>query len=308
MKTVLYSLYAFSVIHCVIGQGLNDIDLPVARHPVSGHPVIPGSSIKGVLKCLSDQTSEEMKALFGADGKDNQNTFASAISINDAQLLALPIRSYYGTFAYIASSYTLENLKRQIQRSDYARKDAFSSLKIPALRAVEKNALIYKASVTSSSILYKPEASKKILLEELDLAIEESSMGDTNRWADCIADLFYTEDEDKELFKKRFAVVDDNVLNFFCETALPVSPHIAIDQKTGIVKPGALWYEEYIPSLSLFTGTIGIDRGYTKETDNFTDEQLYQALIHNGNPVNIQLGGKSTTGKGLVSILYADLA
>ena len=42
MKSMLFSIRALSPIHCGIGQGTNDIDLPTARHPVSIPSCIPG--------------------------------------------------------------------------------------------------------------------------------------------------------------------------------------------------------------------------------------------------------------------------
>ena len=46
----IFTLRSLSPVHCGVGQGLNDIDLPTARNSVSGHPIVPASSIKGVLK------------------------------------------------------------------------------------------------------------------------------------------------------------------------------------------------------------------------------------------------------------------
>ena len=99
-------------------------------------------------------------------------------------------------------------------------------------------------------------------------------------------------------------VADDNVLNFMCQTALPVDAHIAIDDKTGTVAPGALWYEESVPPETIFYGVMGVDRSYDgrdKKADELSDLLCKQA------PKCFQVGGKSTTGKGFVQLSFASL-
>jgi len=50
METRMFTLKTRSGLHCGIGQGLSDIDLPTAKESVSGYPLVPGSSLKGVLR------------------------------------------------------------------------------------------------------------------------------------------------------------------------------------------------------------------------------------------------------------------
>lgn len=315
MKTIVYSLFAFSEVHCGIGQGLSDIDLPTARHAVSGHPVIPGSSLKGVLKCEYDQSNPEAVALFGssADGEDGvsldtKKTTASAISVNDSLLVALPVRSYYGTFAYLASPYTLENLKRQICNSDSSLKEKFASLEIPLFQNTPKikssATSVYRSGVTETSCLLEPvqNSNPSLLLEELDLVVDQSLTEKTTQIAAILAEIFFKDEGEKQSFMQRFAIVDDNILNFFCETALPVSPHITIDKNTGTVADGSLWYEEYIPSMSLFCGTISVDNSFAGGKE--TDEDLCRYLTTAKKTLNIQIGGRATIGKGFVSLTY----
>lgn len=50
MKKKLFIIRAMSNIHCGVGQGVDDIDLPTARETMTGFPIVPGSTIKGVLR------------------------------------------------------------------------------------------------------------------------------------------------------------------------------------------------------------------------------------------------------------------
>ncbi|WP_419780211.1 type III-B CRISPR module RAMP protein Cmr4 [Maridesulfovibrio sp.] len=302
MINLTIAIRTLSPLHCGIGVGMNDIDLPVARHKVSGHPVIPGSTIKGVLKdeYLKGKTSQDItdrgavKAIFGDPAKGN--SFASAISIEDGLLVALPVRSYFGTFGYLASPYTLQQLKKALVRSGV--KEGLPAL--PAVSGIDPSKNSYRVLLTKDSLLVQ---GGNVLLEEMDLSVEKGSADD---WAAYIAEYFCESEEDKEVFIKRFAIVDDNVLNFLCDTALPVDARIAIDKDLGTVKNGALWYEESVPPEALFMSVAGMDRSYRsgKDVKSLTDSELLEVFTGN-EPVKelyVQMGGKATTGKGFVAV------
>ncbi|MDG5816171.1 type III-B CRISPR module RAMP protein Cmr4 [Chitinispirillales bacterium ANBcel5] len=301
MNNLLFALRALSPLHCGIGQGLNDIDLPTARHAVSGHPIIPGSSLKGVLKDefsrgrpkKDDEEEKKVHALFGLDG---DSKFASAVSIGDALLLALPVRSFFGTFGYLASPYTLHMLKNQLKR--VIKEDILPE--VPDIRDPKNE--IFKAILTKESAL-KTANSTQILLEELDLSIDTEQSEVADKWAELIAPFFF-DDEGQRIFKKRFTIVDDNALNFLADTALPVDARIAINYETGTVEGGALWYEETVSPETLFTGIVTIDRSYNPEQSATADE-LKEVMTGKGR-IHCQIGGKATTGKGFVAIGFKD--
>jgi len=298
----IFTLRSLSPVHCGIGQGLNDIDLPTARNSVSGHPIVPASSIKGVLKdeFLNNGLGEKSgnkdwedtaRTLFG----DDSSEFASAISIGDANLLALPVRSFFGTFAYLVSPYTLQQLKTL-----YGRIGSATALPaIPTIGLRDDNGS-YKVLLTDNSLLKQP-GNNIVLLEEMDLLIDADD-NLANEWAGIIAPLFYSDEEGQTIFRKRFAIVDDNALNFCCDSGLPVDARIAIDHETGTVKKGALWYEETVPPESLFAGIIGVDRSYNSEK-SATAHELADFLTASGG-IYCQIGGKATTGKGFVAVNF----
>lgn len=303
MKNHLFSIRTMSPLHCGIGQGLNDIDLPTAKSPISGHPIIPGSSIKGVLKdefterigIVPDESKrkEYIKTLFGGTEVDD---FASAISIGDANLLALPVRSYFGTFAYLASPYTLQLIKNQLSR-------VLNNTVLPKIPSIgrDNTGENYRVAITDDSLLESLEVQERVLLEELDLFIVKDREN-ANTWAEFISELLFDDDEGKRIFQQHFAIVDDNVLNFLCETGLPVDARIAIDDNTGTVKPGALWYEETVPMESIFIGVMGVDKSYNKNIKENAD--ALSKILTGPGTIYCQVGGKATTGKGFIALNF----
>ena len=299
MKNMLFSIRALSSVHCGVGQGSSDIDLPTARHAVSGHPLIPGSSLKGVLKdeflhgkYHNELNNDKVRALFGGDPSEKSESYASAISVGDANLVALPTRSNFGTFAYLTSTYTLQMFKDLCMR--VGKKDCPA---IPTFGQVDPQNGHYKVALTTDSVLCAP-GTKNVYLEELDLTEDVSLKAICDAWADLLSKHFFTDDEGQILFKKRFAIVDDNALNFLTETALPVDAHIAIEDKTGCVKKGALWYEETMAPETLLAGVISVDRYFDVRQGAFADDLA--KLISEQKSLYCQIGGKATTGKGFV--------
>jgi CRISPR-associated protein Cmr4 len=287
MENRIFTLRTLSPLHCGIGQGLNDIDLPTARNSVTGHPIIPGSSLKGVLKDHYQSTKGTdplFTTLFGLDPEQkSEDNFASAIAFGDCNLVALPVRSFYGTFCYLASPITLRMFKTLYERCGISNK----LLRLPKIEN-------FHIALTKNSLLKGNE--NTILLEELDLLIEKDNE-DTEEWAEVLAMQFFTDPDQQEMFKQRFAIADENVLNFLCTSALPVDAHIAIDDKTGTVKPGMLWYEETVPPESLFAGVVGFDKSHNKACLR----EISSMIEFLGNEsLFVQIGGKATTGKGFV--------
>lgn len=93
---------ALSPLHAGTGQAAGIVDLPIARYKATGIPFVPGSSIKGVRRdarrARAEEDSPELLAVFGPDTA-NAGEHAGALVVGDARLLALPVRSFRGTFA-----------------------------------------------------------------------------------------------------------------------------------------------------------------------------------------------------------------
>src|SRR5579875_3213524 len=114
MISQAYVLHALSPLHAGIGQASELIDLPIARLKGSGIPYVPGSSVKGVLRdARSGSHPQDVEAVFGPDTA-NADAHAGALVCTDVRLLALPVRSFRGTFAFATAPLLLALAARDL--------------------------------------------------------------------------------------------------------------------------------------------------------------------------------------------------
>lgn len=284
MNEIKYWLHAITPLHVGAGRGLGYIDLPIAREKVTTWPYIPGSSVKGVMAehfGASDEDSRKkeenkhLKAAFGTSGSDNDSS-AGALVFTDANILCLPVRSFYGTFAWIASPFCLRRAGMNISLPNFPR----------------------EADVFTANDSALTDDNGKIYLEDLD--INTRKINEAGKIAnDIAASLFSDNAELRKLFAERFAIVSDDLFTFLCESGTEVNAHIRIDSKTGIVKDGALWYEESLPVDTILAGRIWCDKVYVK---GITEKDLFERFC--GKNLTLQIGGKASTGKGIVQCMF----
>ncbi|MDO5675371.1 MAG: type III-B CRISPR module RAMP protein Cmr4 [bacterium] len=297
MKMRPYFMQTLSGLHCGVGQGLSDIDLPTAKDSVTGHPFVPGSSIKGVLRNRFDDGTGKATAAFGSPSGSSVER-AAALSFTDSRLICLPVRSYFGTFALLASSCSLKIVKNELQRA------GFQNLPpIPSFPTVQQNENFHGLVCTETRLLHRGQFADRLLLEELDLLVQADNEHLADHWADLIGGCLYPQDEEaQQHFKRGFAIVDDNIFDFLCETALPVAAHNRIGEN-GVVAEGQLWYEEFVPAEAIFVGAV-YGQGARTESGQWTSSELLNFIC--ADRVDIQVGGSATTGRGLVAMVFAD--
>jgi len=275
MNTRPFLLHALSPLHAGTGHTPDIIDLPIARMKATGIPFLPGSSIKGVLRDARRCTDrEKTEAVFGPS--DDPAAHAGALVVGDARLLALPVRSFRGTFAWATSPLLLTLAKRDLGETSLA----IPSINGRGARLTQGNACVHTG---------------KLYLEDLDLLATESA--EATAWARRLAPLASPGDD---IFTKRFVIVDDDTMAFLWETATQVDARIRLDETTRTVAPGALWLEESLPPETLLIGLFGADRSRRQTVTMTPDEVLGFALsseeVH-------QFGGKATTGRGRCRIV-----
>lgn len=300
MQTRLFFLRTLSGLHCGVGQGLSDIDLPTAKESVSGYPFVPGSSIKGVFRDYhrSSDLQDQFKAAFGQMVVDDGSLdFAAALAFGDARLVCLPVRSYFGTFAYLTSPYALTVAREYLCRTD--------TPAVPIIPFFTQETNTYRAAIPSGSRLVHQPVADRVLLEDLDLLRDASQDDLAGLWASLIAGLIHPDEDEsgeqaRRLFIERFVIVDDDIMSFLCETALPVAARICIGED-GVVRRGALWYEEYVPPEAVFFGAVVAENGFGPHRDIGALELLN---TYCSQPLYCQIGGNATIGRGLVTINF----
>lgn len=278
-----YLLHALSPLHAGTGQAVDIIDLPISRMRATGIPFVPGSSIKGVLReARRAQGCTEVDAIFGPRraaagpaGDSSAIDFAGALIVGDARLLALPVRSFRGTFAFTTSPLLLH----------LAHRDLKGVAKLPEPMEAMKGRRALVRSLGDAVV-----HNKKIFLEDLDLDVSEAP--GVGKWADFIAGAL--PEEERSLVTDRFVVVDDETMAFLWETATQVDTRIRIDD-SGTVADGALWTEESLPPETLLLGVLAAQRSMKQGSALSADDVLRRALP--GEEI-LQFGGKATVGRG----------
>lgn len=275
MNTKPFLLHALSPLHAGTGHTPDIIDLPTARMKATGIPFLPGSSIKGVLRDARRATDrEKTEAVFGPS--DDPAAHAGALVVGDARLLALPVRSFRGTFAWVTSPLLLTLAKRDLEEP---------SLTVPTING--PGARLAQGTICVHN--------HRLYLEDLDLAAEVDA--EATAWAQRLAPLAFPGDD---IFTKRFAIIDDDTMAFLWETATQVDARVRLDERTRTVAKGALWLEESLPPETLLIGLLAADRSRRRNVNMTPDEVLGFAL--SGEEVH-QFGGKATTGRGRCRIV-----
>lgn len=277
VKTVY--LHALTPVHSGTGQTVAVVDLPIAREKATGWPIIPASSLKGVLRDALDngQNKAWVQLAFGKDVRDEEQGEAGALCFTDQRILCLAVRSYYGTFAYATCPLVLQRFVRDMRALGIQ----------PLFETVPQVPDGMSALVAKGSALAR---SGKLYLEDLDLSAKED--GSATEIADALANRLFS--EQPQAFKERFVIASDEVFNFLCETAIEVTARIRLKDETKTVEGGALWYEEAVPAESLFSGAVLVSDHYRKDAT-----ELWEHFT----PSLIQIGGNSTVGRGLCRVV-----
>lgn len=283
MQPHLYHLHALSALHCGTGQSAGIVDLPIARDRATQLPLVPGSSLRGVLRewFHNNPANQPLETvLFGPRSKgDDDVLHAGALAMGDAHLLLLPIRALAGIVAYATCPFILKRYAKDIRNPP----------SVPHATDTEARHANQNAN----------QIEGKVVLEDLDLTPHHCT--EAEAWATRIAAAIFPDDQmDAQTdLKQRFLILSDSVFSFLAETATEVRARIAIDASTGVVKKGALWYEENLPAETVLWGIYALSDSRAKDRqDKAADlaQKIPQRLL-------LQLGGKAGVGRGLTDFI-----
>jgi len=292
----MYWLQAITPLHVGSGKGVGFIDMPIMREKVTNWPLVAGSAIKGVMRDYftrkkeaeireieKKKWDERINAAFGKLEDDSGNSNSGCLVFTDARIICLPVRSLYGTFAYIASPLIIERLKRDMV--------AMGITSMPAIPNPNEG----------ETFLVGPKlGSENVFLEDLDFTAKIDTLAQC--WADRLAEfIFPMNDAWQRIFKDRFAIISDDCFNFFSKTGTEVAAHIKIDNDRKIVAEHALWYEESLPAESILAGIAWCDRIYGNY--DITENEILASFCPNAE-LYLQIGGKATVGKGRAKCVF----
>jgi CRISPR-associated protein Cmr4 len=285
-QTRILYLFTRTPLHVGAGSSVGAIDQPIVRERHTGFPIIPGSSIKGVLadgfldreddgKLKKDDKGRALRSdvgreLFGRQDHESDaegHRLAGGISFGEAKLLAFPVRSARGCFAWLVSPLTLRRWQRDAGKTG-----------LPDLPSPERQQACFDAACLGHE--------KQALFEDYVFAQHPESI--PTGWLEALEQL-QPEGESvwRKLCRQHLALVSDETLSLFAQTACEVAQHVKIDDERGTACDGALFNQENVPAETLFYAAL--------------TELRTGALPKLSVPPALQIGGDGSTGLGFVS-------
>lgn len=298
-STALLGLLTETSLHAGAGSSVSGVDLPIQREGHNGWPCVFGSAVKGSLRDKAEavypkgsdgKPDNDVLAIFGPETTNAaDNIFAGAISVGDARLLLLPVRSLTGTFKWVTCVEALERLKRDAKRMGLETEFTFTT-----------------PETVSDTEALVATGTGNLFLEEYRFTLKEEA--GTAECVTAIAKLM-KRDKVKDELEKRLVIVSDNMFAHLTQAAVPINAHIALESDTKTTTDGALWYEETLPPETLLYVPLLANKSRKAKKDE-QDKKLEShdvmdivlGLFTGNNKPYLQLGGNETVGMGWCAV------
>jgi CRISPR-associated protein Cmr4 len=284
----VFGLYTETPLHCGAEGGTGYVDLPVQRERHTHYPVIPGSTIKGVLR---DELREGLgegntRVLFGGEEA------AGNASFGDGILVAFPVRSSGAPFHWVTCPFVLERVFRSM------------------------GANVKVGGPQEGEALCKGGDGKDVLLEEIVLKKKADPAffdGTASSGLQILLSLLpdrpafeYT----RRIFGERLLIVTDETFKELVETGTEILTRIKLNflGTTADLDPadlpedergrpesddkGNLFVEEVVPPETLFLAPLR-----TGELEDSITSPLKKLQV-------IRLGGDETVGRGVTRVTF----
>jgi len=250
-------------------EATDGIDLPVVRERTTGYPVILGSGLKGALRQRAEDVwgpdEPKVKEIFGEPDQ------AGAVSVTDARLLLLPVRSLQGPFRWVTCPYVLDRYRRDCRLGGTAL-EPFRLAGIAPGRALAADA-------------------GTMFLEEMTL---EAVRADLEVLAREVGQLVYHPSLRERLLSVLTVASDEDFGHLAC-SALPANAHNALDDPANVDENP--WYET-VPPETLFYALL-LTRSADVRPLQYLKE-LFEQYPY------LQMGGNETVGQGWCVVSWAD--
>ncbi len=306
-------LFTRTPLHVGAGSSVGAIDQPIVRERHTGFPIIPASSLKGTfadawltedLPCGDQGRRVRVKSkkeggsyvieeasntawLFGSD--DANVSFAGAIQFSEAKLLAFPVRSAKGSFAWITSPLIL----RRAARDGVLPATALDQLVEP----LDDKAIFETGEKAKLAI------GDRVVLEEYTFAA--SAWGGLSGLCQALSGLL-PDDSLRPEMPSRLVILSDGMMSFFGQNACEIAQHVRINDETGTAEGGALFNQENVPTETLFYSLLHFFPGRGDKFQSKSPEEACAVFADKLDGKIFQFGGDSSTGLGYCSIKLAD--
>jgi CRISPR-associated protein Cmr4 len=304
----LLFLHAQTGLHPGSGTALGAVDLPVQRERHTRWPTIPGSALKGVLRDLcreraklefqddddltppeqrrsrrrkANEEHQDLLAAFGPGKIEESSSHAGALSITDARILAFPVRSLRGVFAWVSCPAVLLRLNRDLKVAGLPGLPGF-----PA-HLDENSALCANGSPLRVD-------GNKIVLEEFEYTCTGGS--EIAAW---FARHALADEATRQRMLSHLVLLGDDAFSHFVRNATEIVARVGLNYDTKTVKEGALFYQEFLPAETIFYSVVLASASRFERVKRSADEILTYLGNHVPAGTVLQIGGDETTGKGL---------
>lgn len=306
MNTRILHIFTRTPLHIGAGASVGAIDQPIQRERHTGFPIIPASSLKGSFADhwndrLQDEEADkdgkvkrvrvtksgaiaEAAWLFGSD--NDKPAFAGSLLFSEARVLAFPIRSAKGSYAWITCPMMLQRAARDgvIARAD-----------IPAEPKDEQ-------------AIFKTGNDSKLALPDNKIVLEEYCFTSTGTYPTKLAaDLAELVKDD--LFSSitdRLVILSNGMMSHFVSTTCEIAQHVRISDETGTAEEGGLFNQENVPSETLFYSFLSATKSRVP-TGELKDKPATEALTAFETKLTqahhtFQFGGDASTGLGFCTV------
>ena len=311
MQTKILYLFTRTPLHVGAGASVGAIDQPIQRERHTGFPVIPASSLKGSFadqwndgllaesdsaqakkkRVKDDGSASEAAWLFGSD--NDKSSFAGALLFSEARVLAFPIRSARGSYAWITCPLMLQRAVRD---------GVIPSSRIAKLDEPADNEATYASTVL--------DLSGKVVLEEY--CFNQSRLNDAPEplpegLAAALAGLVPND----ALFASitdRLVILSNGMMSHFVSTTCEIAQHVRINDETGTAEEGGLFNQENVPADTLFYSVLHATDGRGAAFKAKTPAEALDAFAEKVAAAHhvFQFGGDASTGLGFCTVTLND--
>lgn len=318
--TRLVFYYAVSPVHMGAGSAIGAIDSPIQREVHTLHPMFAGSGLKGALRHHLNHAwprvpkpmnpaitlpSPLITRIFGpaTDASDH----AGALSLSDAQIVALPVRSLKNGFAYVTSPLALARVARLAQQAGMAIDWTIPPVKADQIVTNPDSTLLSGSQLVLEAFEFSARPDAELAKVAVWLAQHALGGEDQTFFADKL--------------RTDLVLLSDTDFSHFARHAMVIEPHVRIHDESGAADGGGLFYVENLPPETLMVGLAQatVER-FKKDSRKdgaaplltaadvlglvFDDDSCPQGCVGLSGRL-LQIGGDATTGRGLVLLQTA---
>jgi CRISPR-associated protein Cmr4 len=283
-----------------VGSGLdrNEVDLPLEREAATGYPLLPASTLKGVLRgrARMQQAPDDRLVLLGSEPESEERQ-PSVVVVSDAVPLLFPVRSLTGLFGWTTSVEVWSRLRRDLASYGVRVNE------MPQPPALRPDA----AGVAPESPLVGSKPT--LVLEELSFPVQVAEeVRALGSWlaaeafpADPVFDYW------RERAERGVVLLPEGAYRYVLKHRTQVMRRIRIDPTTGTAAEGALWTEEFLPPESMVYALVGVNPPDPLPT-GIKDAAGLIDWVRRLVPGTIQVGSGRTLGRGIVRARWTEMA